>query len=97
VTSRNAAEERTRRPVFTLVDRVSGQRDVVPAKSADEATVRLLLDDRETESLVQRWLSLHRGVSKDKLTAYRRPLQFRQRILRKAGKEAQREIVQAVL
>jgi len=38
-------------PVFTLVDRASGQRYVVPAKSADEATVRLLLDNRKKESL----------------------------------------------
>ncbi len=38
-------------PVFTLVDRGSGQRYVVPAKSADESTVRLLLGDREEEPL----------------------------------------------
>ena len=38
-------------PVFTLVDRGSGQRYAVPAKSADEATVRLLLDNHEKESL----------------------------------------------
>jgi len=38
-------------PVFTLVDRGSGQRYVVPAKSADESTVRLLLGNREEESL----------------------------------------------
>jgi transposase-like protein len=38
-------------PVFTLVDRGSEQRYVVPAKSADESTVRLLLGDREEESL----------------------------------------------
>ncbi|WP_435197723.1 IS1595 family transposase [Natronomonas sp. EA1] len=131
-------------PVFTLVDRGSGQRYVVPAKSADEATVRLLLDNREKESLTvytdgfraydpldddesfrresvihgdgeyvdgdahvntceshaslaRRWLSPHRGVSKDKLTAYLRPLQLRRRILRKPGREALKEIVRAVL
>jgi transposase-like protein len=38
-------------PVFTLVDRGTGQRYVVPAKSADEATVRLLLDNHKKESL----------------------------------------------
>ena len=37
--------------MFTLVDRGSERRYVVPAKSADESTVRLLLGDREEESL----------------------------------------------
>ncbi|MDL0137498.1 IS1595 family transposase [Halobacterium salinarum] len=131
-------------PVFTLVDRGSDQRYVIPAKSADESTVRLLLDNREKESLtvytdgfraydpldddenfhresvihgdgeyvdgdahvntceshaslLRRWLSPHRGVSKDKLTAYLRPFQLRRRILRKPGREALKEIVRAVL
>jgi len=38
-------------PVFTLVDRGSGQRYVVPSKSADESTVQLLLGERQEESL----------------------------------------------
>ncbi|ELY87165.1 IS1595 family transposase [Natrialba taiwanensis] len=38
-------------PVFILVERGTGDRYVVPAKSADESTVRLLLADREEESL----------------------------------------------
>ena len=38
-------------PVLTLVSRGSDQRYIVPAKSADEATVRFLLDNREKESL----------------------------------------------
>ena len=38
-------------PVFTLVDRGADERYVVPAKSADESTVRLLLADHEQESL----------------------------------------------
>ena len=131
-------------PVVTLIDCGSGQRYVVPAKSADEATVRLLLDTREKESLTvytdgfraydpldddegfhresvihgdgeyvdgdahvntceshaslaRRWLSPHRGVSKDKLTAYLRPLQLRRRILRKPGREALKQIVREVL
>jgi len=37
--------------MFTLVDHGSGQRYVVPAKSADESTVRLLLVERQEESL----------------------------------------------
>ena len=37
--------------MFVLVDRGSDQRYVVPAKSADGATVRLLLDNCEKESL----------------------------------------------
>jgi len=136
--------EEDKPPVFTVVDRGSGQRYVVPAKSADEATVRLLLENREKESLTvytdgfraydpldddesfqresvihgdgeyvdgdahvntceshtslaRRWLSPHRGVSKDKLTAYLRPFQLRQRILRKPGRKALKEIIQAVL
>ncbi len=40
--------------MFTLVDRGSGQRYVVPVKSTDEATVRLLLDNREKE-----WLTVY--------------------------------------
>ena len=126
-------------PVFVLVDRGSGQRYVIPAKSADETTMRLLLGNHEKESLTvytdgfraydplnhdesfhresvihgdgeyvdgdahvntceshaslaRRWLSLHRGVSKDKLTAYPRPLQLRRRILRKPGREALKEV-----
>ncbi len=38
-------------PIFTLVDRGSDQGYIVPAKSTDESTVRLLLDDHEEESL----------------------------------------------
>ncbi|SEL33624.1 IS1595 family transposase [Haloferax larsenii] len=131
-------------PVFTVVDRGSDQRYVVPAKSADESTVRLLLENHEKESLTvytdgfraydpldddrnferesvihgdgeyvdgdahvntceshtslaRRWLSPHRGISKDKLTMYLRPFQLRRRILRKPGQEALQEIVRAVL
>jgi transposase-like protein len=130
--------------VFTLVDRGSDQRYIVPAKSADEATVRLLLDNHEKESLTiytdgfraydpldddenfrresvihgdgeyvdgdahvntceshaslaRRWLSPHRGVSKDKLTAYLRAFQLRRRILRKPGRDALEEIIRTVL
>jgi len=130
--------------VFTLVDRGSDQRYVVPAKSADESTVRLLFDNRVEESLTvytdgfrvydpleddedfqreamihsdgeyadgdahvstceshtslaRRWLSPHRGVSKDKLTPYFRAFQLRQRILRKPGQEALKEVVRTVV
>jgi transposase-like protein len=101
--------------VFILADRGTGERYVIPAKAADESTIRLLLADRQQESVtvytdgfrtyepleaddaftrkyvvhgdgeyaddelhvntceshasqVRRWLSPHRGVSKDKLT-----------------------------
>ncbi|WP_114578620.1 IS1595 family transposase [Saliphagus sp. LR7] len=131
-------------PVFTLVDRGSGQRYVVPTKSADESTARLLLGNSEKESLtvytdgfraydpldddenyqreavihgegeyvdgdahvntceshaslVRRWLSPHRGVSKDKLTPCLRAFQLRRRLLRKPGREALEDIVRAVL
>jgi transposase-like protein len=131
-------------PVFTLVNRGSDQQYVVPAKSANESTVRLLLGNHEEESLTvytdgfraydpleddenfhreavihgdseyvdgdahvntceshsslaRRWLSPHRGVSKDKLTAYLRLFQLRRRILLKPGQEALKQLVQAVL
>ena len=131
-------------PVFTIVDRSTDHRYVVPAKSANESTVRLLLKNSEEEpltvytdgfraydpleedenyernavihregeyvdgdahvntceshaSLVRRWLSPHRGISKDKLTPYLRAFELRRRILRKSGREALKEIVRTVL
>jgi len=131
-------------PVFTIVDRGTGQRYVVPAKSADESTVRLLLADHEEESLtvytdgfraydpledddeftreyvvhgdgeyadgdvhvntceshaslLRRWLSPHRGVSKDKLTQYLRAFQLRSELFRKPGREALKHAVKATL
>lgn len=131
-------------PVFTIVDRGTGQRYVVPAKSADESTVRLLLSDHEEESLTvytdgfraydpledddeftreyvvhgdgeyadgdvhvntceshaslaRRWLSPHRGVSKDKLTQYLRAFQLRSELFRKPGREALKHAVKATL
>ena len=130
--------------MFTLVDRGSDQRYIVPAKSADEATVRLLLDNHEKESLTiytdgfraydpldddenfrresvihgdgeyvdgdahvntceshaslaRRWLSPHRGISKDRLTPYFRAFQLRQRVRRKPGQEALKTILQTAL
>jgi len=38
-------------PVFILADRGTRQRYVIPAKAADESTIRLLLADRKEESL----------------------------------------------
>ncbi len=38
-------------PVFILVDRGTDERYVVPAKAANESTIRLLLADRQQESL----------------------------------------------
>jgi len=38
-------------PVFIIADRGTGQRYVIPAKAADESTIRLLLADRHQESL----------------------------------------------
>ena len=116
-------------PVFTLVDRGADERYVVPAKSAEESTVRLLLENHKQElltvytdgfraydpledddsftreyvvhadgeyadgevhvnsceshaSLARRWLSPHRGVSKDKLTPYLRTFQLRRELYR---------------
>jgi len=38
-------------PVFILADRGTGERHVIPAKDANESTVRLLLANRQQESL----------------------------------------------
>jgi transposase-like protein len=43
--------EEDKPPIFVLVDRGTGQRYVIPAKTADESTVRLLLAARQQESL----------------------------------------------
>ncbi len=48
-------------------------------------------------SLARRWLSPHRGISKNKLTAYLRLFQLRRRILRKSGREALKEIIRTAL
>jgi transposase-like protein len=131
-------------PVFVLVDRGTNDCYVLPAKSADESTVRLLLADHEQESLTvytdgfraydpleddeefdreyvvhgdgeyvdgdvhvntceshaslaRRWLSPHRGVSKDRLTPYVRAFQLRQRVRRKSGEEALKTILETAL
>ena len=130
--------------MFILVDRGTKQRYVIPAKAADESTIRLLLavgqqesltvytdgfrayepleEDDESDreyvvhgdgeyadeeihvntceshaSLMRRWLSPPRGVSKDKLTQYLRALQLRQDLLRKPGRDALKHAVPATL
>jgi transposase-like protein len=131
-------------PVFTLVDRGSDEHYVVPAKSAEESTVRLLLGNHTQESLTvytdgfrayepledddaftreyvvhgdgeyadgdvhvngceshasltRRWLSPHRGISKDKLTPYLRAFQLRYELYRKPGDEALKHALDAAL
>ena len=51
VHARSGLFEQDKAPIFTIVDRGSDQGYVMPAKSTDESTVRLLLDDHEEESL----------------------------------------------
>ena len=111
---------------------------MIPAKAATESTIRLLLDNRQQESLTvytdgfrayepldednaftreyvvhgdgeyvdgdvhvntceshaslaRRWLSPHRGVSKDKLTPYLRAFQLRREVFREPrGRSAQK-------
>jgi len=117
---------------------------VVPAKTATESRIRLLLADRQQESftvytdgfrayepleeddaftreyvvhgdgeyvdgdvhvntceshasLARRWLSPHRGVSKDRLTPYLRAFQLRREVFRKPGKEALKTILETAL
>ncbi|TKX69203.1 IS1595 family transposase [Halorubrum sp. GN11GM_10-3_MGM] len=136
--------EQDKPPVFVLVDRGTEQRHIVPAKSADESTIRLLLVDRQQEpltvytdgfraydpleeaesfdreyvvhgdgeyaddtihvntceshaSLARRWLSPHRGISKDRLTQYFRAFQLRRELYRKPGREALKHAVKATL
>jgi len=48
-------------------------------------------------SLTRRWLSPHRGVSKDRLTPYLRAFQLRREVLRKPGKEALKTILKTAL
>jgi len=48
-------------------------------------------------SLARRWLSPHRGVSKDKLTPYLRAVQLRKRVRRKPGDEALKTILKTAL
>jgi len=131
-------------PVFVLADRGSGERYVIPAKAATESRIRLLLADRQQESLTvytdgfrayepleeddaftreyvvhgdgeyvdgdvhvntceshaslaRRWLSPHRGVSKDRLTPYFRAFQLRREVFRKPGEEALKAILETVL
>ncbi|SDK15445.1 ISXO2-like transposase domain-containing protein, partial [Halovenus aranensis] len=48
-------------------------------------------------SLARRWLSPHRGISKDKLTPYLRALQLRKRVRRKPGDEALKTILETAL
>ena len=38
-------------PVFVLADRATGERHVIPAKAATESQIRLLLADRQQESI----------------------------------------------
>ncbi len=131
-------------PVFILANRGGGDQYVIPAKAANESTIRLLLADRQQESvavytdgfrayepldeddaftreyvvhgdgeyvdgdvhvntceshasLTRRWLSPHRGVSKDRLTPYLRAFQLRRKVFRKPGKEALKAIVETTL
>ena len=70
-------------PVFTLVDRGTGNRYVVPAKSANESTVRLLLAVREKEPL---------SVDTDGLRAYD-PLDDDERFHRESVIHANNEYV----
>ncbi|ELZ76294.1 ISH4-type transposase [Haloferax gibbonsii ATCC 33959] len=48
-------------------------------------------------SLARRWLSPHRGVSKDKLTQYLRAFQLRSELFRKPGREALKHAVKSTL
>jgi transposase len=131
-------------PVFILADRGSSERHVIPSKAADESTIRLLLADRQQESLTvytdgfrayepleeddaftreyvvhgdgeyvdgevhvntceshasltRRWLSPHRGVSKDRLTPYLRAFQLRREVFRELGEEALETILETAL
>jgi len=48
-------------------------------------------------SQVRRWLSPHRGVSKDKLTQYLRALELRRELYRKPGRDALKHAIKATL
>ena len=131
-------------PVFVLAGRGSSKRHVILAQAATESTIRLLLDNRQQESLTvytdgfrayepldeddaftrdyvvhgdgeyvdgdvhvntceshaslaRRWLSPHRGISKDKLTRYLRAFQLRRELLQIPGQEAFERTIRAIL
>jgi len=48
-------------------------------------------------SLTRRWLSPHRGISKDKLTQYLRAFQLRRELYRKPGRDALKHAIRATL
>jgi len=48
-------------------------------------------------SQVRRWLSPHRGISKDKWTRYLRAFQLRRQLFRKSGRDALKYAVRAAL
>ncbi|MBP1923604.1 transposase-like protein [Halorubrum alkaliphilum] len=48
-------------------------------------------------SLARRWLSPHRGISKDRLTQYLRAFQLRRELYRKPGREALKHAIKATL
>jgi len=48
-------------------------------------------------SLARRWLSPHRGVSKDRLTPYLRAFQLRREVFRKPGEKALKTILETAL
>ena len=48
-------------------------------------------------SLARRWLSPHRGISKDRLIQYRRAFQLRRELYHNPGREALKHAVKATL
>ncbi|ELY33790.1 DNA topoisomerase type IA zn finger domain-containing protein [Natrialba magadii ATCC 43099] len=81
--------------MFTIVDRGTGERYVIAAKSADEDVHVNTCESHG--SLLRPWLSPHRGISKDKLTQYLRTFQLRGKLLRKPGRKALKHAVKATL
>ena len=51
----------------------------------------------EGHASLRRWLSPHRGVSKDKLTQYLRAFELRRELYRKTWRDALKDVIKAAL
>jgi len=81
-----------------LEDDETYQREAVIHREGEYVDENAYVNTGESHaSLVRRWLSPHRGVSKDKLTPYPKAFQLRRQILRKSGRDALKEIVRSTL
>ena len=81
-----------------LEDDESFDREYVIHGDGEYATDEVHVNTCESHaSLARRWLSPHRGISKNKLTQYLRAFQLRRELYRKPGRDALKHAVQVTL